>query len=149
MTISVKIDSAILITFVVGVISTIYFITIVSLIGSDPALIGIPGSYLSWMIIERLVLTGIIIVVLIMITYILLRQKGIEELQRMKTVDKAKQKRSEKEIKEDLRRYYRDLGALKIVFKDGALDSETYMDRKKYLDEIIKIKKKQLEKFKK
>lgn len=144
-----KIDGVILLTFVIGVIAIAYFLTTVSLIGSDPSLIGLPASYLSWMVMERLVVIGIIIIVLILITYILLRQKGFEEMHRAKPEDKAKQLRGEKEIKEDLMRYYRDLGALKIVLKDGVMDAETYNERKKYLEDMIKKRKKQLEDLKK
>jgi len=144
-----KTDSAVLITFFIAIISIVYFVTTVFLIGSDPLLIGIPASYLSWMIMERLVLIGIIIIVLILITYILLRQKTAEELQKTRHVDKAQQKRNENEMKEDLKRYYRDLGALKIVLKDGVMDPKTYTERKKYLEDMIKRRKKQLEAMKK
>ncbi|NIO21310.1 MAG: hypothetical protein GTN76_11385 [Candidatus Aenigmarchaeota archaeon] len=144
-----KTDGVILLTFIIGIISIVYFITTLSLIGSDPMLVGIPESYLSWMVFERLVIIGIIIIVLILITYILLRQKNFEELERSRPEEKAKRARSEKEIREDMQRYYRDLGALKIVFKDGALDAKTYNERKKYLDDMIKKRKKQLENLKK
>jgi hypothetical protein len=146
---SARTDFAVLITFVTGIISIFYFIAITLLVGSDPTLAGIPESYLSWMVIERLVFTGIIIVMLSLITYILLRQKGIERLQTERPAYKARKLRSEKEIKKDIMRCYRDLGALKIVLKDGALDPETYNERKKYLEEMIRIKKKELQKFKK
>ena len=139
-----KMDSAILITFLIGIVSIIYFITTVSLLGSDPTLVGIPQSYLSWMVMEKLVVIGIIIIVLILITYILLRQKTLEEVQKKRPYDKAKIIRSKKEMMEDLMRYYRDLGALKIVLKDGVMDPKTYNERKKYLEDMIKKRKKQM-----
>ncbi|NIO22851.1 MAG: hypothetical protein GTN38_02375 [Candidatus Aenigmarchaeota archaeon] len=140
-----KIDGVILITFLVGVISIVYFVTTIFLLGSDPTFAGVQESYLSWMIMERLILVGVIIIVLILISYILLRQKGTEELHRARPEEKAKRMRSEKELKEDIRRYYRDLGALKIVLKDGVMDAKTYNERKKYLEDMIKRRKKQLE----
>jgi|GEM_PF-2073128 len=144
-----KTDSAVLITFIIGVVSIVYFVTTMLLIGSDPLLLGIPASYLSWMIMERLVLVGMIIIVLILITYILLRQKTAEELEKTKHMDKAQKTRSENELREDVKRYYRDLGALKIVLKDGVIDPKTYNERKKYLEDMIKRRKKQLEALKK
>jgi cell division protein FtsL len=143
-----RLDFAILITFFVGIISIIYFLVTLLLIGSDPTLFGIPESYLSWMVVERLIFIGIIVVVLILITYILMKQKAAEETERKKTMDRARRLRSEKTIKEDLSRYYRDLGALKIILKDGALDTKTYNERKKYLDDMIKLRKKQLDELK-
>lgn len=140
-----KPDKAILITFIIGVVSIIYFITSISLIGSDPALVGIQESYLSWMIIERLILIGMIMVILILLTYILLRQKSFEELQRERPEEKAKRLRNEKEIRDDIMRYYRDMGALKIVLKDGVMDAEAYNEKKKYLEDMIKKRKKQLQ----
>lgn len=144
-----KTDRAVLITFILGIISIIYFIASISLLGSDPMLAGIPESYLSWMILERLILIGIIILILILLTYILMKQKSFEETRRESPVeDKAEKLRNEKEIREDIRRYYRDMGALKIVLKDGVLDPKTYNDRKKYLEDMIRIKKKGLQKLK-
>ncbi|MEE9323759.1 MAG: hypothetical protein V3U72_04400 [Candidatus Aenigmarchaeota archaeon] len=142
---SARIDFAILITFITGIISIFYFIAITLLVDSDPTLTGMPESYLSWMIIERLILISIIIVILILVTYILLRQKSFEELEKERPEHKAKMARSKKGIKEDIMRYYRDLGALKIVLKDGVLDAESYNEKKKYLEEMIKQRKKEIQ----
>ncbi len=143
-----KTDHAMLITFVVGVVGIIYFLTSIFLLGSDPMLTGVPPSYLSWMIMERLILIGIVIIILILITYILMRQKNFEELHE-KEHPKAKPWRSEKGMMEDIKRYYRDMGALKIVLKDGVIDAETYNQRKRYLQGMVEERKKQLEKLKK
>lgn len=146
-----KTDRAVLITFILGIISIIYFIASISLLGSDPMLAGIPESYLSWMILERLILIGIIILILILLTYILMKQRSFEETRRERpspVEDKAEKLRREKAIREDIRRYYRDMGALKIVLKDGVLDPKTYNERKKYLEDMIRIKKKGLQKLK-
>ncbi len=146
---SAKTDFAILITFAVGIISIVYFIAIVFLMNSDPTLGGVPESYLSWMMIERLVLIGIIIVVLILITYILMKQKGIEKLRAEMPAKRERHAVTVKELKAEIMRYYRDLGALKIVMKDKVLDSEIYEKRKKFIEDMVKKKKKQLQDLKK
>jgi uncharacterized membrane protein len=140
---AVKNDCVILITFLVGVIGIIYFVTSLYLAGSDPMLIGIPESYLSWMVLERLILIGMIVMILIIITYVLMEQRNIEESQ-VAGHEKPRPWRTEKDIREDLMRYYRDLGALKIVLKDGVMDAQSYNERKKYLEGMIKKKKQQL-----
>lgn len=130
-----------IITFVLAAVAIVYFISSVAFIASDPSLFGIPESYLSWMVIERLVLTGIIVGILIILSAVMKGLPGVEAGK--KPVKKPSL--SKKDLKEDLMRYYRDLGAFKILLKDGNIDTKTYNERKKSIEEMIKQKKKQIE----
>ena len=75
-----RIDNVIMITFLVAVIGIVYFVTSLFLLGSDPTLTGLPESYMSWMVTERFVLLGILVVILIIMTYVLMEQKKLEEV---------------------------------------------------------------------
>jgi uncharacterized membrane protein len=138
-----RIDNVIAITFLVAVIGIIYFVTSLFLLGSDPTLTGLPESYMSWMVTERFVLLGMLVVILIIMTYVLMEQKKLEQSSASQTA--AKSWRNEKDVRGDIMRYYRDMGALKIVLKDGVMDAKSYNERKKYLEEMIKKRKKQLQ----
>lgn len=140
-----KIDRVILITFLVGVTGIIYFVMSLYLLGSAPMLAGIPESYLSWMTVERLVLIGMLIIIFIIIIYVLMIQKGLEESRAAEREKAPKPWRNEKDVREDIMRYYRDMGALKIVLKDGVMDAKTYNERKRYLEDMVKKRKRQLQ----
>ncbi len=137
-------DRVILITFLLGVIGIVYFVTSLFLLGSDPSLVGMPESYKSWMMTERFILIGMIFVILIIMTYVLMEQKNLEEAHEAEKRRAPRPQWSEKELKDDIMRYYRDLGALKIVLKDGVMDAKTYNERKKYLEEMVNKRKKQI-----
>ncbi len=138
-------DRVLIITFLVGVIGIIYFLMGLFMFGSGAGAAGIPEAYLSWMMTERFMVTGMIFVILIILAYVLMAQKSLEQSRAAEHERAPKPRANEKEIKEDMQRYYRDLGALKIVLKDGVMDPKTYNERKKYLEQMIKAKKKQLE----
>jgi hypothetical protein len=140
-----RIDRVMLITFLVGIIGIVYFVTSLYLLGSDPTLTGLPESYLSWMMLERVILIGMLTIILIIITYVLMMQKDIEESQAAGHGKAATPWRNEKDIRDDIMRYYRDMGALKIVLKDGVMDAKTYNERKKYLEDMVKKRKGQLQ----
>jgi uncharacterized membrane protein len=138
-----RIDNVIMITFLVAVIGIVYFVTSLFLLGSDPTLTGLPESYMSWMVTERFVLLGILVVILIIMTYVLMEQKKLEEVRSAQL--QSRPWRNEKDLREDIMRYYRDMGALKIVLQDGVMDAKSYNERKKYLEDMIKKRKKQLQ----
>jgi hypothetical protein len=138
-------DRVILIAFFAGMIGIVYFVMSLLMLGSDPMLAGMPPSYLSWMATERLIVVGMLIIILIIMTYVLMVQKSLEESRAAEHDKAARPWRSEKDVREDIMRYYRDLGALKIVLKDGVMDAKTYNERKKYLEDMVNKRKKQLQ----
>jgi hypothetical protein len=142
-----RVDRIIMITFLVGVVGIVYLITSLFLMGFDENITGLPESYLSWMMTERFVMIGMIFVILIIMTYVLMEQKNLEESHAAEQRKAPAPQSGEKNLKEDIMRYYRDIGALKIVLKDGVMDTKTYNERKKYLEDMVKTRKRQLEKL--
>jgi hypothetical protein len=103
-------------------------------------------------ILEKTILTGIIVAILIILAIVLFKEIELRdkvEALREFGVAKPAGKRTAKDVKRDMMRIYRDMGALKIVVQDKIIDQQTYNKEKKELDENIKTLKKELEKFEK
>lgn len=131
--------SIILTIFLIGIISCVYYLISVLSREMDPV-----------DVIEKTMLVGIIIAILIILAVVLYKQ--IELIDWVDTVKeygilKPAAKRSAKDVKKDMMRAYRDMGALKIVLKDRIIEPETYNREKKELDEKIETLKREYKKL--
>ncbi len=131
--------SIILTIFLIGIISCVYYLISVLSREMDPV-----------DIVEKTMLVGIIIAILIILAVVLYKQ--IELIDWVDTVKeygilKPAAKRTAKEVKSEIMRAYRDMGALKIVLKDRIIDPKTYNREKKELDEKIEALKSEYKKL--
>jgi hypothetical protein len=132
-------EYVILTVFLIGIVSAIYYLISILTKEADSSLI-----------LERTILVGIIISILIILAIILLKDMELkDQLEALKGagVSKAAGKRTAKAVKKEIMRMYRDMGALKIVLKDGIIDPETYTREKRELDQKVKTLKKEYEKL--
>ena len=123
--------------FLLGVIISIYYI--VSILNA-PSVSDI---------LEKTILVGVFIAILITIAIMLFRfmelRKEIESGS-IKPVAKS-HPRTAKDVKAEMMKIYRDMGALKIVSKDNLIDKGMYDRERKALDNRIVTLKKEYETF--
>jgi hypothetical protein len=125
--------------FLIGVIVAVYYL--LSLFASNPS----PS-----VIIEKMILVGIFISILIVLAIVLYKQIEIREEVRSMAESggvKAPKKRTVNDAKKDMMRIYRDMGALKIIMKDGIIEKKAYDEEMKMLDNKISELKKEQEKL--
>ena len=98
-------------------------------------------------ILEKTILVGVIVAILTILAIVLLKEmelkRQMEELKQ--PAPKAAKKRTVKDVKEELMRLYRDLGALKIILHDNIIDEASYQKEKRALEKKINILKKEQE----
>lgn len=127
--------------FLIGILAAIYYMANVLASGVTTAVI-----------LEKTILTGIIIAILLVLAIVLFKQVEMRESIRQIGQGRASEKkytRTAKDVRRDMLRIYRDMGALKIVFQDGIIDKKTHDRERKELDDRIKPLKKEYEKLKK
>jgi len=124
--------------FLLGVIISIYYI--VSVLNAPSVTV----------ILEKTIITGVFIAILITIAIMLFRfmelRKEIESGSIKPGAPKPHQ-RTAKDVKADMMKIYRDMGALKIVSKDNLIDKNMYDKEKKELDNRLVVFKKEYETF--
>lgn len=130
-------ESVIFTSFLIGIAAAIYYLfsLLISEISFEE-------------IIEKTILVGIIIATLIILGIVL--SKELEMKKRIKVLEesgvkKLERKRTAKDVKKDMMRMYRDMGALKIVLQDNIINKETYNKERKELDKKVNILKKEYE----
>lgn len=127
--------------FLIGIVVTVYYFVSVFLI--ETTFLGI---------LEKTMLVGMIIAILMILAIVLLREKRImgqmESMRGFGISKKPPSKRTLKDVKNDIMRIYRDMGALKIVFQDNLIDEENYKKQKNELDEKLKKLKDEEKKLK-
>lgn len=124
--------------FLIGIIVAVYYL--LSLFASEPS----PAA-----VIEKMILVGIFISILIVLAIVLYKQIEIREEVRSISEGRAKgpRKRTLGDVKKDMMRIYRDMGALKIIMKDGIIEKSAYDSEMRVLDSKIKDLKKEQEKL--
>ncbi|MFH1236862.1 MAG: hypothetical protein V1648_00450 [Candidatus Aenigmatarchaeota archaeon] len=125
--------------FLLGVIISIYYV--VSIINAPSVTV----------ILEKTILTGVFIAILITIAIMLFRfmelKAAIESGSIKPGAKPAVHPRTAKDVKNDMLKIYRDMGALKIVSKDNLIDKNMYDRERKSLDNRIVVLKKEYETF--
>ena len=94
-------------------------------------------------VLERIFIAGIIISILIILVIVLLRQRNL--IDKLRYLDLRRPMRTHADVRKELSGLYRDLGALKIVYKDGLIKGSDYAKKKKLVDELIKKKQAELQ----
>jgi len=128
----------ILAIFLIGIITSIYYLISVMTVGAD-----------AMAIFEKTILIGVIIAILIALAIVLLKQMELkEQIEAIRQPQPmAAAKRTAKDVKADMMRIYRDMGAMKIVLTDKLIDKATYDRERKDLDKRIVLLKKEYEKL--
>ncbi|MCX6817256.1 MAG: hypothetical protein NTU57_00165 [Candidatus Aenigmarchaeota archaeon] len=123
--------------FLLGVIISIYYI--VSVLNAPSVTV----------ILEKTILTGVFIAILITIAIMLFRFMELKkEIDAGVKPGVAKpHPRTSKDVKADMMKIYRDMGALKIVSKDNLIDKNMYNKERKELDNRLVVFKKEYETF--
>lgn len=134
-------EYVIITVFLVGIIVAIYYLISVATSGVNAEVV-----------LEKTVLVGIIISILIVLAILLFKEIDLREqidAVRQGGVSKPARKRTAKDVKKDMMRKYRDMGALKIIFQDKIIDKETYEKEIKELEKEVGSLKKEHEKLSK
>jgi hypothetical protein len=129
-------DYTIVTIFLLGIIIALYYMVSVMTAASVTA------------ILEKTILVGVLIAILITIAIMLFRimelKKELESGVRPGAA-KAPAKRTAKDVKSDMMKIYRDMGAFRIVQKDNLIDKATYDKERKALDTRLAVLKKEYE----
>ena len=127
--------------FLIGVIAAIYYLISVMTAELDQTVI-----------LEKTILVGIIVSILIILAILLLKEIKLRDQVNMLSQSGASRpsgRRTAKDVKKDMMRLYRDMGALKIVYQDNIIDKATYDREQEELDKKIEELKKEHDKLKK
>jgi hypothetical protein len=127
--------------FIVGVVACIYYL--ISVLGAEVN---------EAVVIEKTILVSIIMAILITLVIVLLRQidlrNELESLKESATSRKEARKRTEKDVKAEMMKLYRDMGALKIILHDQIISQQDYDKEKRLLEKKVKELKKEYESLK-
>lgn len=124
--------------FLLGVIISVYYI--VSVLNAPSVTV----------ILEKTIMTGVFIAILITIAIMLFRFMDLRKEIESGSIKPGAAKlrpRTAKDVKADMLKIYRDMGALKIVFKDNLIDKNMYDRERKSLDNRLVVFKKEYETF--
>ncbi len=126
--------------FLIGIVVAVYYL--ISVVTTGTNLVDI---------LEKTILIGIIIAILIILAIVLFKEielrDKVDVLKQAGVSKPAGWRRTAKDVKKDMMRMYRDMGALKIVLQDNIIDQATYNRERKELDRKIKDLKKEYEKL--
>jgi hypothetical protein len=125
-----------LIVFVLGIIVELFYV--INIITSDNSFD---------VILERTFIAGIITSILIILVIVLIRQRNLAD--QIRRMDFSKPERDPQLVRKELAGLYRDLGALKIMAKDGLIDKGEYSKKKAQIDSRIKKKKEEIKSLEK
>ena len=127
--------------FIIGVVACIYYL--ISVLGAEVD---------EAVVIEKTILVSIIMAILITLVIVLLKQIDLKnELENLKEgapQRKEARKRTAKDVKADMMKLYRDMGALKIILHDQIISQQDYDKEKRLLEKRVKELKKEYESFK-
>ena len=100
-----------------------------------------------------MVLVSVIISILIMLAIVLYKEMELRNQIRQlinsgfETEKEKGYTRTAKDVKRDMMRIYRDMGALKIIMQDGIIEKSAYNKEIKSLEERINVLKKEHDKL--
>jgi hypothetical protein len=127
--------------FVMGVVACIYYLI---------SVLGVEVNEMA--VIEKTILVSIIMAILITLVIVLLKQidlrNEMEALKESAPSRKEVKKRTAKDVKDDMMRLYRDMGALKIILHDQIISQQDYNNEKRLLEKRVKELKKEYESMK-
>jgi hypothetical protein len=90
-------------------------------------------------ILEKTLTTGILTAMLIVLAILLIKQNIISE--QLKSLSPNRGTRTSGQVRKELDKLYRDLGALKIVSMDNLIEEKEYMKKKAGIDKLVQEKK--------
>ena len=134
-----QVGAILLILFILGIIIELYYV--MSFLQSE----------LSFdQILEKTLITGILTSILIVLAILLVRQKDlIQQIGQIRTLGTGGSIRTPKQVKGELEKLYRDLGALKIVVMDNLMERREYEQKKSSIEALIDKKKQELREIEK
>jgi hypothetical protein len=125
-------EMILLFIFVVAIVVEMFYITPIVLTNASTEIV-----------LDKIFTAGIMLSMLIILAMVLLRQKHLDEM--FMNFGIKKHRKTANDIKKELSALYGDLGALKIVLKDGFLERKEYDKKKKLIEAKIKKKREELE----
>ena len=93
-------------------------------------------------ILEKTLTTGILTAMLIVLAILLIKQNIIAE--QLKSLSLNRGARTSGQVRKELDKLYRDLGALKIVSMDNLIEEKEYLKKKAGIDKLVQEKKLEL-----
>jgi hypothetical protein len=134
-----QVGAILFILFILGIIIELYYV------------ISFLQSELSFdQILEKTLITGILTSILIVLAILLIRQKGLmQQMGQIRVLGTGGGKRTPKQVRSELEKLYRDLGALKIVVMDNLMERRQYEQKKSSIEALIDKKKKELREIEK
>lgn len=141
MGLKIRSENIVIFIFLIGILACLYYLF--NLFGQELSEINV---------IEKTILVIIIICILIALTFTIRKQihlkNELENIRESMSKTKTIKKRSAEDVRKEIMRIYRDMGALKIILNDNLISKADYEAERKVLEKKVKELKKEYERLK-